>query len=237
MQIMPIQFNILAWSAWTSSDNTSTKASPSISVTEKPAVETIPPMLRRRLNVLGRACAAQILAHSSSEENIPIVYSSRHGDVERTLSVLQEIAAGEPVSPMAFSLAVHNAISGIVSIQQKNRANILTVAAPDPLVPVLLEAAGLLAEGADKVLCVLADTELPELYRKEGDFTQVPWAASFVISQSGDGLDLELKPGGEGADACDYPELDFIRWMDGEKHTIQLNHSGEAWSVSRRSLH
>jgi len=48
-----------------------------------------------------------------------IVFASRYGDVERSLRILEEISGQDVLSPMNFSLSVHNAVPGLISIAWK----------------------------------------------------------------------------------------------------------------------
>src|SRR4051812_6705411 len=103
---MALTFSILDWKAWTPAHDL------------QPDVSVIPAMLRRRLSPIGRAALSVIMPLADSQGAMPLVYVSRHGDLNRTLGLLQDLALGEPLSPTAFSLSVHNATAGLFSIQQ-----------------------------------------------------------------------------------------------------------------------
>lgn len=208
-------------------------------VSEAPDVSAIPAMLRRRLDTLGRAAAAEMLRHAGHAANIPVVYASRHGDLERTLGVLTDLARGEPVSPMHFSLSVHNAITGIVSIHSGITANITSIAALDQsLVPVLLEAAGLVNESGGPVMCVIADAPVPEIYRRDCCWPLAPFAASFLVG-SGDGLAVSLDRADDGTNMTDdAPEelpqaLRFIEFLASGQRIFSTPHNGGYWTVAK----
>ncbi len=58
---MAISFAISDWSGWQAAfSDESVAARPDMTIFEAPDVAMIPPMLRRRLNLLGRACASEI---------------------------------------------------------------------------------------------------------------------------------------------------------------------------------
>ena len=158
---MAVELSISECTGWVGGRIDGAVVSKRITISEKPSVDYIPPILRRRLNLLGRACASEILSHTEKGDITPIVYCSRHGDIDRTLSVLQELSVSSPVSPMSFSLAVHNAICGVASIHQQLKGNVSTLAAEGGLVAVLLEAAGLLYDGAGRVLWLVAEPRHP----------------------------------------------------------------------------
>ncbi len=227
---MTVTFTVSQWSGWSPATLEDHTGAAPVSHAPSPDVAAIPPMLRRRLNLLGRACAGQILQHLEDGDNLPIVYCSRHGDIERTLGVLSELAADEPVSPMHFSLAVHNAICGVISIHRKLTANISTIAASDGLVPVLLEAAGLLSDTSPRVLCVLGDTHLPAPYRSdvEGD---EPFAASFMVTTTG-GQALALAPDSRGSEGTSSP-LAFVAFLSSSRREMALRHNGLSWRLRK----
>ena len=99
---------IKEWSFW----HASTDETPPSS-----KINPLPAALRRRLNKFGRAAAG--MSADKVQGDPLIVFASRYGDAERSATILQEIAKGEDVSPMQFSLSVHNAVSGILSIGWK----------------------------------------------------------------------------------------------------------------------
>lgn len=232
---MAAELSISEWTGWAGGMINGTSVSKQVTVSEKPAVDHIPPMLRRRLNLLGRACASEILRHTEKDDVTPIVYCSRHGDIDRTLSVLQELSTSSPVSPMSFSLAVHNAICGVASIHQQLKGNISTIAAEDGLVAVLLEAAGLLNDGHERVLCLIADTCLPDIYRTQIDSTEpgVPYAVCFVASRTGAHKIRLTYSGTTEAPARDYPAHSFLDFLDAGESIFAINHNTGRWDVAK----
>lgn len=235
---MSIFFTISEWSGWTSAPIQGLEGNNQLTLSDSPDVQNIPPMLRRRLNLLGRACASEILRHCAKNDSVPLVYASRHGDIERTLSVLQELALEQPVSPMNFSLAVHNAICGVVSIHQGLRGNISTIAANNGLVPALLEACGLIEEGNDRVLCIVCDTSTPEIYQDKNEVVEHPYACCFSVTK-GNALRLESIPKASKqiSDAntalLDYSALRFGAFLTSTSPSASLYHNNQLWMISK----
>ncbi|MGI9283855.1 MAG: beta-ketoacyl synthase chain length factor [Pseudomonadales bacterium] len=233
---MTVKFAVSEWSGWTplqpshaSSDTTS------ISYDQAPDVSAIPAMLRRRLNSLGRACASQVLTLLPPTPDIPLVYCSQHGDIERTLAVLLELAESATVSPNNFSLAVHNAICGVLSIHAGLTGSINTIAAGQQgLVPVLLEAAGLLSPSCPQVLCVLCDVRLPEVYQTANAQPHAPYAVCFVVSTVG-GVALDLRQRETAAINAGYvPPLDFCAFLDNQAvWSVTLAHNCCSWEIAK----
>ena len=232
---MAVEFGISNWSGWTT-PGLAAASSSAVRISPTPDASAIPALLRRRLNTLGRAAAAEMLRLPAAGST-PVVYSSRHGDIERTLGVLLELADGEPVSPMNFSLAVHNAIPGILSIHSGNTANITSLAAiEESLVPALLEANGLLQEGYEQVFCLFVDVPVPEIYRTACGEPAAPYAASFLIRAAG-GNRFSLRPsGGAPPEPADYvlPEaLRFVDYLDTTSARFETCHNDRLWIVAR----
>jgi len=169
----------------------------------------LPAMLRRRLDMTGRA-VCDVLSLLDPEHSCPIVHASRHGDVNSSLMMLQALAANEPLSPAKFSMSVHNAVLGVHSIARHNKRSMQALAAcGHELDAILLEAAGYLLEGHAAVLAVFSDGALPEVFAQQGSG---PATASCV------GMRLSLTHGralnvaaGEG---CAEPTpIEVIRWL------------------------
>src|SRR5690625_3028015 len=245
---MAVKIGISDWSGWTTAPPAPLAADSPLRVSDAPDASAIPALLRRRLNTLGRAAAAELLRLPAGEHHAPVVYSSRHGDIARTLSVLLELARDESVSPMNFSLAVHNAIPGILSIHSGNTANITSLAAlEESLVPALLEAAGMLQEGHRRVLCLFADVPVPDIYRPCCPEPAAPYAASFIVSAAADDrFSLEFVAAEEGARDADVhkasvapdspgrPEaLRFVEYLSSGAHRFDTRHNGGFWALTR----
>lgn len=203
----------------------------------------IPAMLRRRLSPMGRAatsCLMPLLSNlNNSSTSTPIIFASRHGETSRTHKMLTEIAANELLSPTAFSLSVHNAICGIISINQKVTANITAIAANgDELMATLTEALGLLnSSDCSEVLCVLCDTPLPDNYQSYCQQPHSPYALAFTISKHHNGTPISIECATANTALTTPPTelqaLQFIRLLCGQKPNIQLTLGASHWSVSR----
>lgn len=121
-------------------------------------------MQRRRLSPLAKAAMATAQPLLAGRD-MPVLCCSVHGEAQRTYALLQDVAAGEALSPTAFGLSVHNAIVGQLSISLGIHAPALALAGGDfPLLSGFLEAAAMLQEGTDELLLQFYEEPLPELY-------------------------------------------------------------------------
>jgi len=220
---MALTFSILDWKAWTPAHNA------------QPDVSLIPAMLRRRLSAIGRAALSVILPLAATHGAIPLVYVSRHGDLNRTLGLLEELAKGEPMSPTAFSLSVHNATAGLFSIQQGLTQNITALSGgAQELVPALLEALGLCNAQTPQVLCAFCDETPPAIYRQQVDQPAHPYALSMVIGAGATWQLESLGRANESVAASPAPQaLQLLQLLQGDEVELVLAHNGSQWRLSR----
>ncbi|MFO1340709.1 MAG: beta-ketoacyl synthase chain length factor [Burkholderiaceae bacterium] len=214
---MNIEFVIREWAAWAPTlaqrepwlawaDEAAAACPPATD--EAPALAAMPAMARRRLNPLGRM-AAQVAYDTArpvaadGAAGTPVIYASRYGDAGRSLALLADLARGEPVSPTAFGLSVHNAIGAMVSIARGDRSHHSALAGgASSAGAALVEAAALLADGEDEVLVVHYDVPLPGDYAAFADEPPAAyaWAWRVAAPQPGEGrLRLSLQPAHDGA--------------------------------------
>ncbi|MBE7636524.1 hypothetical protein GUA87_06675 [Sneathiella sp. P13V-1] len=131
--------------------------------------KALPASARRRLGVFGQL--AGCLMKDKTANSPLIVFASRYGDEKRSLQILEEICKGEALSPMNFSLSVHNAVPGVLSIAWKLKEMQSVIAAgADTFAMGLTEAFSLLDTFPDKpVLLVYVDIPLPEVFAEFED--------------------------------------------------------------------
>jgi hypothetical protein len=121
-----------------------------------------------------------------------------------------------------------------LSIQTGLTSNISTIAVGQGgLVPVLLEATGILLSGSEKVLCVICDVPLPEIYRDEHSLPKIPYAISFVVAKL-EGINLTLTQLPEYSDRPigQLPTC-LIEFLSSNKTALLINHNGTTWKLAR----
>lgn len=198
-----IHFRVTDWAAWapglvSPEDWTAWAQQPFVPHGDgMPALERVPPMQRRRIERLGRAAIQAVGdCRRADDTGTPLVFVSRHGDVARSLALLRDLCAGQAMSPTQFGLSVHNAIAAQYSILQGEHGNYTALAGGHAsLETALVEAVGLLADGARCVTLMACDAEVPEAY---GQFDNEPaaffafaWRLTANASPEGTMLSLE----------------------------------------------
>lgn len=128
----------------------------------------IKPMMRRRMSSLSKLALQAALQISSDNEIDYIIFSSRHGELTRTVKLIEDIMSGEDASPMAFSQSVHNTAAGLFTIATNRAIPVTSLAAVEStLHHALIEAFIYLQENPDaSVLLVDFDEPLPNPYKK-----------------------------------------------------------------------
>jgi hypothetical protein len=158
-------------------------------------VKAMPPMLRRRAGLFGKMALEVAYECLDGRTDIPTVFCSRHGEVARALELLTDLARGEPLSPTAFSMSVHNANVGLLTIARKDRANHIALAAGGATIEhAVIEACGLLADGAPMVLLVACEAPLPELFTRFHEVGEQAHAwAWLMVPAADDALSLDWR--------------------------------------------
>ena len=139
-------------------------------------------MLRRRASPTGKMALEAAYQCLPAQSDIPVIFASRHGECARSVDLLTELAGNAPLSPTAFSLSVHNANAGLFSIARGDRGNSIAIAAgPGTVEHALIEACGLLADGAPQVLLVMSDSPPPAALSNYNDCAEQGYAWAWLL--------------------------------------------------------
>jgi hypothetical protein len=200
----------------------------------KAEIPELPALLRRRAGEADRAALRVAFDCCGPVSKVPALFCSRHGEVQRSVELLEQLAKDEPLSPMAFSLSVHNAAAALYSITQGNTAPMSAVAAGrDSLPMTLLEAAALLAAGEPSVLVVAYDGALPDTFKPYKDEDDSPYGLGLLLNRTeGPAFSLELAPGDEAAGPVPHA-LQLADWLAGGARSLSIPSSPRRWTWRR----
>ena len=180
---------------------------------------SLPTMLRRRISVIGQMAFRASYA-LSGDRMARFIFCTRHGEFQRTLRILKSIVAEEPISPAEFSLSVHNALAGLLSIAWNNTAGHTTISAgADSFGSAMLDAVACLkSRPNEQVLVVYFDDLLPEPYDKFADDDETCVALAMLLSsphEDGEDLTLALEPRDRDmmSLSASGQALDFLRFI------------------------
>lgn len=220
-----------AWREWATgrSDGLETTAS---------NVAPMPMSLRRRISPLGQA-ALRCAWGLPDAAQARIVSASRHGEFRRTMSILETLVQGETVSPADFTLSVHHALVGLLSIAQGNRNGHIAVAAgPDSFGFGFLEAVSCLQERpAEPVIFLYYDEPLPPPYDQFDSTEGQPLAIALSLSSSGAGESLLLSAATprDVTGMESLPGLEFLRFLLTQAPEASWQGERQQWHWRRRA--
>jgi len=219
-----------AWAEWA-------RAPWPIETGEEPKVAAMPAMLRRRAGFLGRMALEVAYECLGEARGVPTIFCSRHGEVARALDLLGDLARGEPLSPTAFGLAVHNASAGLFSIARADRANHVALAGGAATIEhAVIEACGQLADGAPMVLLVACDTALPAPLDHFEDCDEQPWAFAWAMVPAGaDAIRLSWRAQDDAQPARMPGGLAVLRFQHAGEAALVRDAGGKRWRWSRHA--
>lgn len=236
-----IKFNIAQWRAWApgleSVDDWQAWSRQPVELPASdaaPDVSFLPAMQRRRLSRLARMAFSVAWPLAEGHQGLPLVFVSRHGETPRTVDILSDLAANQPLSPTQFSLSVHNAIIGLWSIMRGETSEMTALAAAgDGLEHGMLEAAALLDEGASAVLLVVTEEQPPEAYSTWIDDVPFPYALGLLITPGND-WQLSLNSPSVALSKSRWPHaLNLVRMLLNQPTTCQHAWKNRVWTWQR----
>lgn len=217
---MQLTLPVAAWAVWKRTADTA------------PDIGFVEPMLRRRLGPLARMALDVATRCLGERTGIPMVFASRHGELERTLGLLRELAAAGPLSPTAFSLSVHNAAAGVLSIARQDMAASTAIAAGEASFgQALIEAASRLAASPEKpVLMVYADDPIPAEYARFVAGTESAHAIGLLLEASArKHIEMRITPQPQTTAATEMQSLAFLRIIDGVSEHATWRDTAATW--------
>lgn len=236
-----LEFSISSWAAYGPGLGTpdlwrAWAAEPFLPIgTGQPELTEVPAMARRRLGQLGRTSLQVAYATHDDSLGLPVVLGSRYGDAARSLDLLAELVRDQPLSPTGFGLSVHNAIGALYSIIRGDRANYVSVAAGAAgAAASLVEAAGLLADGAPEVMVICYDAPLPGDYAEFADEPAALYAWGWRVTAPSRGqsrYSLSSTPAGPVSSAAALPfSLDVLRFFLAGDAVLRRVANGCTWT-------
>ena len=204
-------------------------------------------MARRRLGHLAKMAVsvADAVLPPALGADIAVVWASRYGDAEKALALLKTQAMDEPMSPTAFGLSVHNGIGAQHSILRGMRSNAVCVASSHGVPEAgVVEALGLLHEGAQQVLVVCYDEPLPPDYAGFHDEPAAEYAWGVLMAPLRPGEPgfvlqaLEVAPLGDAPGAADLTTLphglDVLHFLlQAQRQRLLHAHAAGLWMWER----
>ena len=187
------------WLTWSQCRHAIDPAAPQAKLTE------LPMMTARRLSSGSRLAVECGLAMLRRHDIDAVLYTSRHGELERNYRILQALATGQDVSPTDFALSVHNsAVGNLTIVAQRPIVSSALSAGLDTFQQGLCEVLCLLQAGHKRVLMVDFDGTLPAFYHPGLPENMPTWAyAVALVFEAGNAWQCASQP----SPAANEPEL------------------------------
>ncbi|KFB99314.1 3-oxoacyl-[ACP] synthase [Trabulsiella guamensis ATCC 49490] len=173
----------------------------------------LPMMTARRLNSGSKLAVDCGLTMLRRHDIDAVLYTSRHGELERNYRILQALATGQSVSPTDFAMSVHNSAVGNLTIAAKHPVVTSSLSAGmDTFHQGLCEVICLLQGGYQRVLMVDFDGLLPDFYHPGLDPEMPTWPfAVALVFEAGEELQCATQSGSEGTEAPLPQSLQFLQ--------------------------
>jgi len=217
MKIRKTYFHVQAWAGQVLGSNVFDK-------------KETPPLLRRRISPMGKEALslASVLPLLDSSR---FIFSSRHGEFSRTLSILKQIAEKDPLSPVDFSLSVHHALISLLSIACKNHKGHVAVSGGlESFGLGLIEALACLDENPNEpVMLLYCDDFLPDEYAvfNEDGFNPIVLAV-LLGGDEGQKYSVDVSPSINN-DVSNSLAYDFLSFLQGKKTVTSTQTAKHLW--------
>jgi len=209
-----------------------------------PKLAYVPAMQRRRLSPFAKM--ALLVANQSVtaiDDPLPIVFSSRHGDLPKTSTLLADLAEKNALSPTTFGLSVHNAIPSLFSILTNNKQAINAISAgQDSFMMGLVDVYSRLKSGlAAEILFIYADQKLPDTYLGFQDEQQISHALAMLVSlpseqtTTGDDktISFHFEHFIQSITAAMPASLLFSQWFNSTQQQLALSSNHYNWRLNK----
>jgi hypothetical protein len=181
-----------------------------------PATPHIPMMSSRRMSAGTRLAVESAMTLLDEHQADLAIFTSRHGELERTYKILQHLQQQQALSPTDFVMSVHNTAAGWLTITAKNTLPTTSLAAgEDSFQQGMIEAQCILASSdAKRVLLVDFDGVVPEVYQSFSPANYYPYAVAFLL-EAGDTLSFQPESLSSSTQRAEPQSLIFLRaWLN-----------------------
>ncbi|MBV9832958.1 MAG: beta-ketoacyl synthase chain length factor [Alphaproteobacteria bacterium] len=218
------RFEVADWFAWEPSLESRAAwrdwAGAPVAANDSEPLPALPMMLRRRLTVFGQKLIGGALSCKDVVGDARYIFGTRHGELGRAMRIFNDIEDGQTPSPTDFSLSIHHALIGLLSIDARNRTGHTALSAGrDSFGYSLVESAACLAERPDEpVLLIYGDEKLPAGYDtfREADDALLPLVVVLALRRPHDdagALSLHMRARGQDEVQSPSGAHDFLRFL------------------------
>lgn len=245
----PISLNILSSHCWIDSSSNSNPCFSEQIVQQADfgeiTLKQIPPMKRRRLNKLSKMAmhsSYECLNKAAVSPDATInIFASQHGELERTIKIVNSMASEQEISPKDFSLSVHNCSLGLFSIFTNNKHPGTSIAAgTNSFGFALLESYNYLQRfPQEKVLLTCFDLEVTQPFDQFQQATFPSYSISLLLTTEQDeGQHLSFNF--NQLDELKVPELPlalrFFEFLFNDHNHSSVITNSKIWEFSKSAV-
>lgn len=219
----------LQWQEWSRQPQAIDPTAPLAKLSE------LPMMTARRLSSGSKLAVECGLAMLRRHQIDAVLYTSRHGELERNYRIVHALATEQALSPTDFALSVHNSSVGNLTIAAKQPIVSSSLSAGrDSFQQGLSEVLSLLQAGYQRVLMVDFDGFLPEFYHPQlpAEMPTWPYAVALVI-EAGDEWQCETQPAIAGNETTLPQSMLFLQHYLQNSDAFSLPGERVQWHWSR----
>lgn len=156
----------------------------------------LPMMVARRLDKGTRLALEVSLSLLGDRKVDALVFSSRYGELPKSEKLLSIIQQDGEVSPTDFSMSVHNAAAGTLTIREKLCIPSASISSgADSFHSGLIEAYGQLYSGAESVLLIDFENPMPPMLSASFDHKFEPFCyAVGCLLTKGEDISIDIEP-------------------------------------------
>lgn len=246
-------FSLRGWGAWAPGlpgrrdwENWVGEPEPELSALEgsaQPESSRVPSRMWRRCSRctrMGLIAAFRCCTRATVDpQEVQLVWMTRHGEIELTLSLLSDLARDELISPMGFANSVPNTAAAYFGILNDNTLPARTLCSPPPIFPRgCMDALGMLAKRpGNPVLLVHADERLPAPLGPFNRPDERSFGIAFLIESPGENpIEFDRRTGsGSGGEPASTGTVTtaFLHWVESGAKRFEHSTETERWIWSR----
>lgn len=222
------KFSIKNWSAW---DLTSSQELGGYHQVQSglPEMAGVKPMVKRRMPALAKVMHEL----ASTVPLMPCVYASKNAELSRTIKIIRQY--GGDISPTLFSMSVHNAIPGMLSVVNQDDSPYTVIDSMSGVVEMaLLEAVSMLDQ-YDAVKVVYFEEPTADEYieiNKQPDFALVMQ----LVVTAGNAYSLCQVPKEQKSAHHEQSNLlikEYLSLLQGDTQQVIQHHARHSWHWRR----
>lgn len=195
-----------------------------------PKSTKLPIMQARRMSQSSRLAVEvglELINHNFPDSAI---FTSQHGELERTYKILSTINQNSDVSPTDFALSVHNTSSGLLSIIANMPIPITSLSSHnDSFQQGLIEAYSILRNENKKILLLDFEGIIPSIYQSQIKQMIPAYAVGFILTR-GDEINFQSIEKTSDTYHSDYPQsLAFLHAYLSKQPQFILQGNNQNW--------